>query len=96
MGTTALIHASASGRVPFLNMLLETGADTRKKNWYCTALHCSAESGKVSSIIELLGTGIDVNIRDRNGRTPLECATESRHVEAMLELVKRGASLDDL
>ncbi len=95
MGTTALIHASSSGRIRFLKMLLERGADTRKENWYGTALHCSAESGEVSSIIEL-GMGIDVNIRDRRGRTPLECATESRHVEAMLELVKRGASLDDL
>ena len=96
IGTTALIHASASGHIRFLKMLIAKGADVRKENGYGTALHCSAESGQVSSIIELLGTGMDVNIRDRQGRTPLACATESRHVEAMLELVKRGASLDDL
>ena len=55
-------------------------------------LFMAAESGKVSSIIELLGTEIDVNARDRHGRTPLECAMESCHVEAMPELVTEEPS----
>ncbi|CAD6564823.1 MAG: hypothetical protein ASARMPREDX12_004447 [Alectoria sarmentosa] len=94
IGTTALIQAASNGRIDFLRMLLGKGADPSMENWYGTALHCSAESGKVASIIDLLETGLDVNIRDRRGRTPLHCATLSGHIMAMLALLERGADVN--
>lgn len=94
MGTTALIQAASNGRVDFLRMLLAKGANPSMENWYGTALHCSAECGKVESIIDLLKTGLDVNVRDRRGRTPLHCATLSGHIMAMLALLERGANVD--
>lgn len=94
IGTTALIRAASNGRIDFLRMLLAKGADPSMENWYGTALHCSAESGKVESIVDLLKTGLDVNVRDSRGRTPLHCATLSGHVMAMLALLERGAIVD--
>ncbi|KAL9637688.1 MAG: hypothetical protein Q9164_002040 [Protoblastenia rupestris] len=94
MGSTALILAAANGHRSFLRMLFSKNADLTKENWYGTALHCAAESGTLVGISELLSTGLDVDIRDATGRTPLICATASRHLLAMQLLLQRGAQVD--
>ena len=96
MGTTALIEAAASGHRDFVRMLLEYKADLRKENWYGTALHCAAEAGRLESISELLGTGVEVDIRDDSGRTPLHCASISGHSLAMRLLLENDAEVDAL
>lgn len=96
MGATALIEAAASGQQSVVRMLLDKKADMTVKNWYGTALHCAAESGQVASIIELLSSGLDVDIKDRGGRTALHCATTQNHVRAMQALLDRGANVDAL
>ena len=92
MGTTALIKAAAGGHQQFTEMLLKMQADRTKENWYGTALHCAAEAGQVSTILTLLETGLDVDIRDRRGRTSLHCATVSGHPSAMNCLLEHGAA----
>lgn len=94
MGTTALILAASAGQKGFLEMLLGRNADVFRKNWYGTALHCAAESGELSTIRELLGTGLNVDIRNDYGRTSLHCATLSGHTSAMQFLLERGADID--
>ena len=94
IGTTALIKAAAGGYADFVDMLLEAGADALKENWYGTALHCAAEAGKVSTIDKLLDYGVDVNVRDRRGRTALHCATVSGHKGAIKKLLERKADVN--
>lgn len=94
MGTTALIAAASRGQKGFMQMLLSRNADPLRKNWYGTALHCAAESGELSTIQELLRIGLDVNIKDGDGRTSLHCATLSGHTSAMQVLMEQGADVD--
>ena len=94
MGTTALIRAAASGNLSFMQMLLDRGADKLKENWYGSAIHCAAEAGQVGALTELLQRGLEVDIRDRRGRTALHCATIEGHVPAMRTLLTRGADVN--
>ena len=94
MGTTALIKAAAGGHKTFTQMLLTMQVDLTKENWYGTALHCAAEAGMVVTMVELLGSGLDVDIRDRRGRTSLHCATVSGHANAMQSLLEHGANVN--
>lgn len=94
MGTTPLIKAAASGNVGFMQMLLGLGADSLGESWYGNAMHCAAEAGRVEALLELLQNGLDVNIRDRRGRTALHCATDNGHIAAMRTLLARGADIN--
>jgi uncharacterized protein len=57
-----------------------------------TGLHGVAASGAVSSIREMTANGLDTEIRDGNGRTPLHVAAFLRQRGAMRELVTGGAN----
>lgn len=94
MGTTALIKAASGGHEGCVRMLVDRGADLTKENWYGPALHCAAEAGMVSTIEELLSSGLDVDLRDHYGRTALQCAIFSGHQNAMQSLLSRGADVD--
>ena len=94
IGTTALIQAASNGHISFMRMLLGYGADSLKENWYGNALHCAAEAGRVEALLELLQSGLEVNIRDRRGRTALHCATENGHIAAIRTLLGRGADIN--
>jgi len=75
MGTTALIKAASGGYEGCVRMLMDRGANLLEESWYGTALHFAAEAGEFSTIAELLSSGLDVDTRDRHGRTALHCAT---------------------
>ena len=94
IGTTPLINASSFGHKVVTQMLLQKGADVLRENWYGTALHCAADSGETETILELLHSGVDVDIRDSGGRTPLHCATSVGHIAAMETLLSKGANVE--
>lgn len=94
MGTTALVKAAAGGHEGCVRMLMGRGADLMKENWYGPALHCAAEAGEVSTIEEVLSSGLDVDLRDHHGRTAFQCAIASSHYNAMQSLLSRGADVD--
>ena len=96
IGTTALILAAASGHKGVVRMLLSKQADLMKENWYGTALHCAAEAGEVATILEMVGTGLAVDVRDRRGRSPLHWATVSGHRQAIQALLDRGADVNTM
>ncbi|MCY4042356.1 MAG: ankyrin repeat domain-containing protein [Candidatus Dadabacteria bacterium] len=55
----------------------------------------AAKSGDIGKILELLGTGVDVNAKFyTSGRTVLMSASESGHTEAILEILKAGADVN--
>lgn len=94
IGTTALMKAASYGHERFIRLLLSRKADLTKENWYGTALHAAAEAGQVSAILELVKAGVDVDIRGREGRTPLHCATISGHRSTMQTLLDLGADIN--
>ncbi|KAL9030236.1 MAG: hypothetical protein Q9180_006928, partial [Flavoplaca navasiana] len=94
MGTTALIKAAACGHQSLVSLFMNHKADPTKHNWYGTALHAAAEADMVGSVHELLDRGVDVDIEDKHGRSPLICAAQSGHTGATLALLERGADVD--
>ena len=90
----ALMKAASYGHESFIRLLLSRKADPTKENRYGTALHAAAEAGQVSVILELVETGVDVNIRGRQGRSPLHCATVSGHRNAIETLLDLGADIN--
>ena len=94
MGTTALIAAASYGHKGLIKMLLERGANVQMENWYGTALHCAAESGKVKALLDVLPLDFDIDVRNAYGRTALHCATDNGHTSAMQALIDRGADVN--
>lgn len=69
------------------------------KNYYKkTALHVAAESNDLSRLEYLCSLGVDINIRDRNDRTPLHYATfnnvDETYLNVIVLLLKNGADID--
>ena len=94
IGTTPLIKAASFGHKVVTQMLLQNGADVSRENWYGTALHCAAHAGEKETMLELLRSGVDVDIRNSEGCTPLHCATSLGHIAAMETLLSRGANVE--
>ena len=91
IGTTALIAAASYGHLDMIKLLLNRGADPKKSNWYGSALHCAAEAGRCESIRLLLDSGMNIDLINDFGRTPLHCATDKRHVPTIELLLDMGA-----
>ncbi len=51
-----------------------TGADEREPSTGCSPLHYAATTGSLATIRYLLAQAVDVNARNRVGRTPLHLA----------------------
>ncbi|KAL8882007.1 MAG: hypothetical protein Q9198_000905, partial [Flavoplaca austrocitrina] len=94
MGTTALIKAASCGHQSLISLFMDHKADPTKHNWYGTALHAAAEADMIGSICELLDRGVDVDIEDKHGRSPLICAAQSGHTQAIRALLERGADVN--
>jgi ankyrin repeat protein len=59
-------------------------------------LHRAAQNGDAAEIKRLAGAGVDVNERDRQGRTPAHVAAFASHDEALRALAEAGADMDAL
>ena len=53
-----------------------------------------ALTGDVDAVQRWLGSGVDVNARDRHGQTPLMVAAHRGHLEVVEVLIASGADLD--
>ncbi|XP_032219687.2 transient receptor potential cation channel subfamily A member 1 isoform X2 [Nematostella vectensis] len=56
-------------------------------------LHTASLSGDEAEVKRLLGKGVDVNLRDSFGKTPIHNAIIGRHVEIVKQLLKAGANI---
>jgi ankyrin repeat protein len=64
--------AGRTSSIPCLALLLERGADpTLQDEYRRTALHSFAHGNELEAIDRLLAAGLDVDVTDTNGRTPL-------------------------
>ena len=86
-GSTALMIACEQRRIDVVKCLLEAGADVGKVNKEgATAAHYAAR-GRTDLMELLIKHGPDINVQDRNGRTPVTIA-ENNNDAAMLALLK--------
>lgn len=61
-----------------------------------TGLHKAAQTNNAASIRMLVGTGVDINSRDGNGRTPAHVAAFASNAEAIIALAEAGADMNAL
>ena len=105
-GATPLLMASHAADLPYMNALLELGADPRATNEDgCTTLAAAAGVGVVSLVDEdpgtepetiaavsrLAGLGVDVNAVDNNGETAMHGAAYRNYPALVRHLAALGA-----
>ena len=95
-GITPLMHACSHGSVESVRLLIESGADVNAKNGNGrTAMHYAAK-GRSPAVIQLLRKhGAQVDLRDKEGITPLlETVQYGVNAEVLHELIKAGANVN--
>ena len=91
-GMTVMHIAAANGHPLCLRQLLERGlhgadiASMAQRGTLSTPAHLAAASGHLSCLEVLMGAGININVKDAEGRSPLECALEGSHSGCVVAL----------
>ena len=72
-------------------MLIQNGADLSLKidNGY-SLLHFAAQGGSTSIINKLISLGLDIDLKDLYGKTPLIIAIENNNSDAVKLLLSKG------
>ena len=71
-GVTPLMTAAISDKQNAFDILIQNGADPSfKDNNGFSVLHCAAEGRNTSIVNKLLSLGLDINLKDVYGVTPL-------------------------
>ncbi|WJG10681.1 ankyrin repeat domain-containing protein [Aliiglaciecola sp. LCG003] len=92
---SALILATATGRVKMVKALLSSGADVNYKDSAgLAALNWSAMRNKTNVASQLLIWQADVNTQDNNGVTPLMYAVGTANRQLLQQLATNGADLN--
>lgn len=91
---TPLHYAAMAGNASAVKLLLERGADVDAKNYRGrTPLHVACNLGHLDVVKELISSSsVMLNVRDKNGYTPLHCAVSSHRVQVAVLLLNRGAN----
>jgi ankyrin repeat protein len=94
-GITALMHASRSGLVTLVGMLLKRGEKIdAADNSGMTALMHAARTGQTGALRRLLSGGAAVNPADTRGFTALMHASQNGHGACVEALLAAGAKVD--
>ncbi|KAL0111526.1 hypothetical protein PUN28_013021 [Cardiocondyla obscurior] len=82
-GDTALHWAAYKGHAELIKLLIYSGVDLQKPDYFgSTPLHLACLSGNVSCVQILCEKSkIELEPRDKNGKTPLQLAKSHRHSE---------------
>ena len=99
----AFHFATTMGNVQSMNMLIKHGINvniTDIKGF--SALHLASSRNKVNAVNLILKTervdlnteGVDLNLANKNGYTPILTAIENGHIEILQSLLDANASLD--
>ena len=89
---TQLMCAATNGHTECLQLLIQRGADVRKRDKDGrTAAHHAALRGRKELLLALLDAGCEIDGTDRSDMTPLMCAADEGHTECLQLLIQRGA-----
>ena len=93
---TSLHAVVAKGDLEATRKLIEQGADIEAKDpgTGASVLHYAVMRGNPEILQYLLGKGVDVNSRTRNGTTPLHTAVLYNRYEVAEMLLKKGADVE--
>ncbi|KAI8904890.1 ankyrin repeat-containing domain protein [Gorgonomyces haynaldii] len=91
-----LINAAESNLTGVMEQLIKR--DPRIVQWACReghfgALHAAAQNDRVEACQVLLKHGVQINVKDEYGRTPLMLSTEYSSHQAAALLIESGADL---
>ena len=91
---TALTGAVASGSAPIVKLLLMHGADPNHlyESGQFSPLLAAAAEGKVGIVDLLIRHGARVNLKGKDGKSPLGLAREKGHAAVVEMLVNAGAT----
>jgi ankyrin repeat protein len=91
---TSLHHASITGNVDVVKLLLENGAKLDvKENKGMRPLHYAAYNGKTDIVNLLMRCGSNSNEPTFNGDTPLHLASQCGHADIVYQLLNFGADV---
>jgi len=96
---TALMYATQGGHAEVVSDLLKAGADLESKDEHVmgegggmTAIHFAVESQQ-AKIVELLASaGASLNVKNKNGQTPVMLAIHHRNMQLLELLLDLGAN----
>uniref|UniRef100_A0A0G4H219 Uncharacterized protein n=1 Tax=Chromera velia CCMP2878 TaxID=1169474 RepID=A0A0G4H219_9ALVE len=95
-GWTALMWASRNDNEDLISVLLERGARVNAYNTdQSTALSIAALRGQIDAVAALLVADPDLEMRDKQGRTPVACAAQAGYTFPLDLLLLKGAAPDD-
>ena len=57
-------------------------------------IHKAAKAGDTKKVDAFLKTGVQVNVKDKNGNTPLHLAAQNEHLQVVKLLIKNGADVN--
>ena len=87
----SLINAADQDKQNAFEMLIQNGADpSLKNNGGFSLLHFAAQGGNTSIINKLLSLGLDVDLKDLYGKTPLIIAIEKNNSDAVKVLLSKS------
>lgn len=88
----SLITAAKSGDLDGVKRMLAEGVDISTMAYGdTTALHAAAEAGELAMVEYLVDNGATVNIKNKEGRTPLWLAANNDHGRTAKYLISKGA-----
>ena len=91
-----LLEAALQGHVKTLNFLLAHGVDVnyQDEQYGASALHAASQGGKEDIVKILLKRGADVNLKSKEGNTPLMAAAFNHHESVVKILLEAGAEVN--
>ncbi|XP_038070828.1 fibronectin type 3 and ankyrin repeat domains 1 protein-like [Patiria miniata] len=93
-GSTAMHWAVDGGNVALIQSMIADGASVNQKGWgsgWTPLLRCAAMAGDPNVARVLINAGAEVNVKDKDGKTPLMIASLNGHVTLVQLLVEKGA-----
>jgi ankyrin repeat protein len=91
-----VLCAASLGHEDVVLALISLGAvvDVPESKHGLTVIHYVAKYGMSLALVQLLRQGIDVDVQDSGGNTPLALATAAGHVDVARALLRAGARAD--
>ena len=74
--------------------VLETELGSRDSHLQSSFLHITAKTGEKDIVKEIINTGIDINIADSAGNTPLHYASINGWIDIVVLLIDKGADIN--